>query len=114
MNNILNPEVRFRLVAQWLCFGEHLDELFVGPLRLTRVNLLLSVAEEKYQSLMLLGAKCACLHGSMRRNGYIELPRHDPRHSEGQTIGNLRKAMYATGGAPQIWADTIREKMLGS
>lgn len=54
-------------------------------------------------SLMLLGVKCAFLHGSMRRK----------RFGDGQTMGRLKKAMYSTRDAPHTKAGAVREEILG-
>lgn len=102
-------EVRCRLEAQEVGFGERLDELFAGIPSLPVVKFWLFVAAEKGLSVMLLDVKCACcLDGSMRRNVYAELPHQEPRHGDRQAVGKITNTMYGAGHAPQIWAGTLR------
>lgn len=70
--------------------------------KLIIAKLLSSIATERGLTLMLLGVKCAFLHGSMWRNIYSELPRQDLGHGDGGTTGKLRKAAYGTCDAPQF------------
>ena len=60
---------------------------------------------------MILDVKCAFLYCQMKRTVYIELPRQDPRWAEGGVVGVLRKAMYGTRYAPQIWQNEVRTTM---
>ena len=43
------------------------------------------------------------------REIYIELPAEDPLAAEGKYVGRLKKALYGTRDAPQLW-----QKELGS
>lgn len=52
-----HPEVRCRLEAEALGYGERFDELFAGTLSLTGVKMLLSVAAGRELTLMLLDVK---------------------------------------------------------
>lgn len=58
---------------------------------------------------MSLGAKCAFLYGSMWGHLFVELPRQAPKSAGSQIMGKFEKAMYGTGDAPQIWADSPGE-----
>lgn len=100
------PEVCCGLVAREFRLGERLDEFFAGtPSRIV-------VVAEKDLSLILLHVKRAFLYESTRWNACIELPRQDPHHGDVQTGGG-RQAMYGAMGRTQIWADVVREKMIG-
>jgi hypothetical protein len=109
----LEQEVRCRLVAQELGYGEKMDELFAGTPSLSAVKTVLYHASEggQHRCAMILDVKCAFLYGSMRRRVYIELPRQDPRHGSGDTVGLLKKAMYGTRDAPQIWQEEVQRTM---
>ena len=63
------------------------------------------------RNVMILDVKCAFLYGRMRRTVYIELLRQDPRYGDGGVVGVLRKAMYGTRDAPQIWQEEVRITM---
>ena len=58
---------------------------------------------------MVLDVKCAFLYGECKRKIYIELPRQDQRHGDGGTVGVLRKTMYGTRDAPQIWQKDVQK-----
>ena len=75
----MDPEVRCRLVAQELVYGQRMDELFAGTPSLMTVKLILHHAAkgEPEQGIMVLGVKCAFLYGQIRRRVYIELPQQD-------------------------------------
>ena len=60
---------------------------------------------------MIMDVKCAFLYGDIRRNIYIELPHTDPRYGDGSIVGKLRKAMYGTRDAPQIWGQVVQRSM---
>ena len=60
---------------------------------------------------MVMDVKCAFLYGEIRRNVYIELPHTDPRYGDKTVVGQLKKAMYGTRDAPQIWAQVVQEAM---
>ena len=101
--------VRCRLVAQELAYGQRLDELFAGTPSLGAVRLALTHAmSRESHRVMVMDVKCAFLYGEMRRNVYIELPHTDPRFGDGTVVGKLRKAMYGTRDAPQIWAEHVQ------
>ena len=59
---------------------------------------------------MILDVKRAFLYGETKRDIYIELPPEDPMYGKG-FIGRLRKAMYGTRDAPQVWQETVRRAM---
>ena len=104
--------VRCRLVAQELGYGERLDELFAGTPSLGSVRMALTHAMKKpNHKVMVMDVKCAFLYGDIRRNVYIELPHTDPRYGDGTVVGKLRKAMYGTRDAPQIWSQVVQEAM---
>ena len=60
---------------------------------------------------MIMDVKCAFLYGEMRRNVYIELPHTDPRYGDQSVVGKLKKSMYGTRDAPQIWAEHVRKTL---
>ena len=104
--------VRCRLVAQELGYGERLDELFAGTPSLGSVRMALTHAMKKpHHKIMVMDVKCAFLYGEIRRNVYIELPHTDPRYGDGSVVGKLKKAMYGTRDAPQIWSQVVQEAM---
>ena len=103
-----DPVVKCRLVAQELGYGQRMDELFSGTPSLLALRLALvhAVMGEGRRCLMILDVKCAFLYGACKRTIYIELPAQDPRYGTG-VAGRLRKAMYGTRDAPQIWAGEV-------
>ena len=109
----LEQEVRCRLVAQELGYGQRMDELFAGTPSLMAVKVALVHAAKGWprRCIMILDVKCAFLYHQMKRTVYIELPRQDPRWAEGVVVGVLRKAMYGTRDAPQIWQNEVRTTM---
>ena len=42
---------------------------------------------------------------------YIELPHTDPKYGDGTLVRKLKKAMYGTRDAPQIWAEVVRSTL---
>lgn len=63
---------------------------------------------------MLLDTTCAFfLHGNMERTDYIEFLRQSLRHGDGQTMGELAKAIHGAAHALEIGADMVRETMIG-
>ena len=104
--------VRCRLVAQELGYGERLDELFAGTPSLGAVRTALVHAMRKpSHKVMVMDVKCAFLYGEIRRNVYIELPHTDPKYGDKTVVGQLKKSMYGTRDAPQIWAQVVQEAM---
>jgi hypothetical protein len=104
-----HPQVKCRLVAQELGYGQRMDELFSGTPSLLTLRLVLLHAAKggRNRGLMILDVKCAFLYGECRRVIYIELPTQDPQYG-GEFVGVLRKAMYGTRDAPQIWAAEVQ------
>lgn len=66
------PEVRCRLVAQELGYGERLDAQTAGTPSLT-VMKLSSAASEKDYDVTLLDDKCAFLYGERCRNIVLDI-----------------------------------------
>ena len=54
---------------------------------------------------------CVLLNGEIQRSVFFELPHTDPRYGDGTLVGKLKKAMYGTRDAPQIWADVVRSTL---
>ena len=103
------PKVRCRLVCQELGYGTRDDELYAGTPALSIVKMMISrFASSGHikRTLAIIDVKCAFLYGDVRRKIYIELPSQD-EHSGGDTVGILKKAMYGTRDAPQIWRATV-------
>jgi hypothetical protein len=86
-----------------------MDELFSGTPSLFTLRLVLLHAAKggRTRGLMILDVKCAFLYGPCRRVIYIELPVQDPLYGS-DFVGVLRKAMYGTRDAPQIWACEVQ------
>ena len=63
---------------------------------------------KKNHKVMVLDVKCAFLCGTARRRVYIELPHTDPRYGDPNVVGVLKKSMYGTRDAPQIWGEHVR------
>ena len=61
--------------------------------------------------LMIVDVKRAFLYGKTKRHVYIKLPAEDPRSHEKGVLGRLRKAMYGTRDAPQIWQQEVQRTM---
>ena len=75
--------------------------------QLYQVSDVVRCAERK---LMTLDVKSAFLYGAARRKIYIELPSADPQHGSDK-VGLLRKALYGTRDAPQIWQSEVRRTL---
>ena len=60
---------------------------------------------------MILDVKKAFLYGKIARSVYIELPDEDPVSKTGNYVGKLRKAMYGTRDAPQVWQNEVKTTM---
>lgn len=98
-----HTEVRCRLVAQEVVYGQRVDELCAG-LCVGTPMLLLAVGRQDF-TIMLLSVKCSFLYGEMCRNVYIELLRQDSPCGDGRLMGKFMKAMYGTRDAPLIWRE---------
>ena len=111
--SVADQVVKCRLVAQELGYGQRMDELFSGTPSLMVVKVALAHAAKGGQNrgLMFMDVKGAFLYGECRRKIYIELPSQDPRHGDGGLVGMLRKAMYGTRDAPQIWQQEVQKAM---
>ena len=57
-----------------------------------------------------IDVKTTFLYGDIVDKVYIELPPEDERHGKGY-VGILRKAMYGTRGAPQVWQTVVKRVM---
>ena len=112
-NNAMDPEVRCRLVAQELGYGQRMDELFAGTPSLMAVKLILHYEAKgrAEQGIMVLDVKCAFLYGQIRRRVYIELLQQDSRSAHKSVVVVLRKAMFGTRDAPQIWQEEVGNAM---
>jgi hypothetical protein len=111
---IAEPSIKCRLVAQELGYGRRLDELFSGTPSLQAMRLTVLHASKggpHRRGLMVLDVKNAFLYGNCQRRIYIELPHRDPRAHEGGVVGRLRRALYGTRDAPQIWAHEVEQTM---
>jgi hypothetical protein len=106
------PIVKCRLVAMEFATTVR-DDLFAGTPPLFALRLLTSLTASKSDhKIMILDVKCAFLYGDIRREVFIELPPEDPRSRTGDLIGRLKKAMYGTRDAPQIWGELVTEIMI--
>ena len=104
---LAQPNIRCRLVAQELGYGERIDELFSGTPSLMTMKMAFVHAE------VVMDVKSAFLYGDCRRRIYIELPRQDSKHGDAEFVGRLQKAKYGTQDAPQIWAKDVQKVMEG-
>jgi len=108
--------VRSRLVAQEFAGKEEREDLFAGTPPLAAVKLLISEVATKVGAgrhevkLMIADIKRAFLYGDIEDEIYVELPSEDPMKEQGY-VGHLRKAMYGTRAAPQVWQNVVRATM---
>ena len=65
----------------------------------------------KKKCIMTLDVKAAFLYGDTKRDLYIELPKQDPWADDFFWVGKLRKAMYGTRDAPQVWYEEVKSLM---
>ena len=107
------PNIRCRLVAQEIGYGQRIDELFSGTPSLMSTKMAIVHAAKGGRAIMVMDVKCAFLYGVCRRRINIELPRQEPKHGEANLVGLLQKAMYLTRDAPQIWAKEVQKVMEG-
>lgn len=110
-----HPEVRCRLVAQELGCGERLDELALR--RYPEPHGCAALADSRCGEGPfhdVVGCEGAFLYGSIRCNVYGELPHRDPRHGDGQTIGKLKKVMYATNARLRFGPTRSRRRSTAS
>ena len=105
------PNIRCRLVAQEIGYGQRIDELFSGTPSLMSTKMAIVHAAKGGRGIMVMDVKCAFLYCVCRRRIYIELPRQDPKHGAADLVGLLQKAMYGTRDAPQIWAKEVQKVM---
>ena len=110
-------EVRCRLVAQEFASKDgDREDLFAGTPPLMATRLLISdVASEGFgkaggKRLMVLDIKRAFLYGDIEDRVYIELPDEDEMKKQGY-VGFLKKAMYGTRAAPQVWQACVKRTM---
>ena len=61
-------------------------------------------------NIMVMDIKGAFLYGDIEDIIYIELPDEDPRKKDG-FVGRLRKAMYGTRAAPQVWQSVVKQTL---
>ena len=62
---------------------------------------------------MALDVSCAFLYAKVAREIYIELPSEDPLAGDGNFVGRLRKALYGTRDAPQLWQRELETTLNG-
>jgi len=109
-------EVRSRLVAQEYAAGSVRDDLFAGTPPSVAMRYILSEIASSgtwgpgRRRAMVIDVKRAFLYGAIEENLYIELPEEDEKRKQG-FVGKLRKAMYGTRAAPQIWQKVVRSEM---
>ena len=111
-------EVRCRLVAQEFAAGDPRTDLFAGTPPLFAARLLVALAavlRVRQWSLMALDVTCAFLYAPCVRELFIELPADDPKSKTGKYVGKLKKALYGTRDAPQLWLSELKRtlEMLG-
>ena len=106
-------EVRCRLVAQEFASKEDRDDLFAGtpPLMASRLVLSDVASSGRRKNVMILDIKRAFLYGDIEDVVYIELPEEDEMKKKG-FVGRLKKAMYGTRAAPQVWQSVVKRVMI--
>ena len=110
------PIVRSRLVAQEFASKEDREDIFAATPPLFATKLCISDAAscgdlgKGERALMILDVKRAFLYGDIEDDLYIELPKEDPWFGHGY-VGKLKKAMYGTRGAPQVWQKLVKRVM---
>ena len=107
-----NGEVRSRFVACEIAAGDPREDLFAGTPPLQAARTLVSMAatiRPKPWKLMVLDVSCAFLYAECVRRLYIELPEAQQGAHGEKLVGLLRKALYGTRDAPQLWAGKLRE-----
>ena len=67
--------IRCRLVAQEIGYGQRIDELFSGTPSLMSTKMAIVRAAKGERGTMVMDVKCAFLDGVCRRRIFIELPR---------------------------------------
>ena len=103
-------DVRCRLVAQEFAAGDPRDDLFASTPPLFSARWIVSSAATRRRrpwTLMSLDVSCAFLYALVVRDLFIEIPQADPRSRDGNLVGRLRKALYGTRDAPQLWQRTL-------
>ena len=108
-------EVRSRFVAQEFAAGDPRDDLFASTPPLFGARLIVSLAatwRNKLWSLMCLDISCAFLYADAVRQIFIELPSSDPRAGDPNVVGRLKKALYGTRDAPQLWQQTLTKVLV--
>ena len=105
--------VRFRLVAMEFNTMERRDDLFAGTPPLWTMRAIISdAATSLKKGLLILDVGNAFFYGKARRKLYIELPPEDPQSTRGK-VGILKRALYGTRDAPQIWQDHVNDVLRG-
>jgi len=112
-----NGKVKSRLVAQEYASKDEREDLFAATPPLAATKMLLSdIASKSHNGpgdcrVMVLDIKRAFLYGEIQEEIYIELPQEDEHKAEGY-VGVLKKAMYGTRSAPQVWQSVVRKQMI--
>ena len=90
-----------------------MDEFFSGTPPLSAVEMASAHAsiKGKRKKLLVMDVKCAFLYAPAKRKIYIKLPSRDPRSSSG-VVGVLKRALYGTRDAPQLWGEDVKRKMI--
>jgi len=108
--------VKSRLVAQEFAGNESRDDIFAGTPPLAATRFLISEVASKFvvgnkcYKLMVLDVKRAFLYGEIEEEIFIDLPNEDKMKQAGY-VGRLRKAMYGTRSAPQVWQKLVSSVM---
>ena len=115
---VSRPRVRCRLVAQEFAKGEVRDALFAGTPPLFAVKLLFSdcvtnVDKRDPKCIMCVDVAAGFLYGETKFGIYIELPARNPKSKSKKFVGKLKKAMYGTRDAPQVWYEEAKKLLTG-
>ena len=105
------PNIRCRLVAQEIGYGQRIDELLSRTPSLMSTKMAIVHAAKRGRGIVVMDMLCAFLYGVCRRRIYIDLPRQDPKHGASDLVCLLRKSMYGTRDAPLIWAKEVQKVM---
>ena len=116
MDTKKGEDVRCRFVGQEFAVGDPRTDLFAStpPLVLARIIVNAAWPRARSWSSMALDVSCAFLYVKVSREIYIEeLPSEDLLAGDGNFVGRLRKTLYGTRDAPQLWQRELETTLNG-
>ena len=108
--------LKARLVGREFADNTLRGELFAGTPGLSSLRYMVSRAattQDSWEpkSIAIMDVKTAFLYGNSRRRIYIRVPHEDPRSTQPGKVALLKKALYGTRDASQIWQDELRSTL---